>query len=331
MMKTKPTIKEFAKSLGISTATVSRAFNDSGRISLKTREKIIAQAQRLGYRANVHARNLGGKRSTTIALFYPAFNNEEPDYFITEIMQGINNSLRTFGYNLQISPFPFAFPESAAAACQGQILEGSFAGVIIVAGSRGSIQLLETAARYGIPHVIVGHMPDQNCNAVLFDNEYGAMLAGKYFKNTGRQHPAYISGYLDRRKKAGFRKGLQFDDERIVFIEGGNSFRDGGLAFERLSAAHPETDCVLCANDVLAVGFIRAASTQGIRIPEDIAVIGFDDIRLARYMTPALSSVSLHLTAIGEQAVNVLKRLLDGEKEIQPQTIECDLVLRESS
>jgi len=104
MTKKKLTIKEFAEILGVSTATVSRAFSSKGRISDKTRQSIIAKAEELGYRANIHARNLGGSNSSTIAMYYPELSSEEPDYFISEIIMGINSILSKNGKNLQINP-----------------------------------------------------------------------------------------------------------------------------------------------------------------------------------------------------------------------------------
>ena len=168
-------------------------------------------------------------------------------------------------------------------------------------------------------------------NSVLFDNEYGAFLAGKYFKDTGRRHPAYVGGHLDKRKKRGFQEGLGANANKIIFVEGGNSFRHGGMALENLQKTHPDVDCVLCANDVLAIGFIKAALTRNIKVPQDIAVIGFDDIKPSRYFNPALSSVSLKLFELGECAVKLLMQVIEEEKPVNSETIECDLILRQSS
>ncbi len=330
-MNRKPTIKEFARLLGVSTATVSRAFNRTGRISEATRQRIVAKARELGYQPNIHARSLSQGQSGAVGLFYPSISDEEPDYFLTEILLGINRSLQRLGRSLQIHPFPFQASAEAMDACRGRIQDGSFSGIIIVAGARGSQELVEAAESNGLAYVVVGRMSGLEGNAVLLDNERGALLAGTYFRNTGRRHPAYIGGSLDRRKKRGFCKGLGRAEDEIVVAEGGSSFRQGSLAFEAIRDRHPEVDCVLCANDVLAIGFVKAALSHGLRIPADIAVVGFDDIRPSRYMTPALSSVSLRLVEIGERAVEMLARRLGGEGPVRAETVECDLILRESS
>ncbi|MFA7230127.1 MAG: LacI family DNA-binding transcriptional regulator [Victivallaceae bacterium] len=331
MTKRKLTIKDFAKQLGVSTATVSRAFSEKGRISDKTRQEIIAKAQELGYRANIHARSLTSRNSNVIALFFPAIGHEEPDYFITEILLGINQTLRKSRKTLQIHPFPLDASAEELELYAEYILNDSFEGIIIVAGAKGSNHLVNTAKAGGVPYAIIGHMSGINENSVLFNNEYGAFLAGKYFKDTGRKHPAYVGGHLDKRKKTGFQDGFGAEPGTIVFAEGGNSFRHGGMALDNLQKTNPEVDCVLCANDVLAIGFIKAAITKNIRVPQDIAVIGFDDIRPARYFNPALSSISLKLFELGECAVKILLQAIAEEQPVNSETIECDLILRQSS
>ena len=178
---------------------------------------------------------------------------------------------------------------------------------------------------------MIGPMRDIKNNNVLFDNKYGAFLAGRYFKNTGHKHPAFIGGHLDKDKQDGFRDGLQLKDSEIVKIGSGFGFRHGFQALDIIAEKHPEVDCVLCANDSMAMGFIKAALNRNIKIPQDIAVIGYDDIRSARYYSPALSSVTIKPYSIGESAALLLERILKGEKNIQTEIIECDLVVRESS
>lgn len=330
MNRKRITIKEIAADLSVSVATISRAFSGNGRISEKTRERIISRANELGYRANIHARNLTSRHSNTIALFYPVLSHEEPDYFIAEIMSGINQSLAESKLQLQIHPFLFETPTSELGGLQEYILDGSFQGIIVVAGAIGSKQLIATAQSCGIPYSIIGHMGGMRDNSVLFDIEYGARQAGEYFRRTGRKFPAYIGGYLDRRKRQGFQAGFG-DARQVIEIAGGSSLRHGGMAFEELRHKHPEVDCLLCANDILAIGVVKAALTNGIKIPEYLAVIGFDDIRVSRYFTPALSSVSLKLREIGVCSVKILINAIENPKGVSSETIECDLIIRQSS
>lgn len=328
-MKSRMTIKEFAELIGVSTATVSRAFSGRGRINEETRQQIIARADEVGYRVNVHARTLGAGKSNLVALFYPSLEEEEPDYFISEIMQGVSQTLTRESKTLQIHPFTSG--ANNIGHCRDNILGGMYSGIIIVAGSRESEELRETAENHNIPYVIIGHMPGEPVNAVTFNNERGAELAGRYFRAIGRKKPAYVSGYLDKRKKSGFKKGLAELAENLYITGSGGSFRHGTQAYNLLMREHPNVDCVLCANDVLAMGLLRAAIENGRKVPEELAVIGFDDISMAGFYNPAISSISLHLYDIGETAVKLLCRVMNGEEISHPENIECDLILRESS
>lgn len=330
----KLTIKDFAEILGVSTATVSRAFSSKGRISEKTRQHIISKAKELGYRANIHARSLSTPDSSMIALYYPELNSEEPDYFVAEIMMGINSTLAQHEKNLQVTPLPLAASDEILNLCKDQILSGAIAGVIIISGSKSSLELYNCAQNRAVPCVMVGNMDNMDGvknNNVVYDTRHGAFLAGRYFKNTGRKHPAYLSGHLDRTKQEGFRNGLEMPLKKIITIGPGFGFRDGYNAMELIAANHPETDCVLCATDAMAMGFIKAALDRKIKIPNDIAVISYDDTCAARYYSPALSSVRLKPFAIGKNSAIILERIMKGEKNIQTELIECDLVVRESS
>ncbi len=329
-MKKKLNIKEFSGMLGVSTATVSRAFSEKGRISEKTRQYIIAKAEELGYCANIHARNLSSSNSNIIGFFYPSISTEQPDYFIIEIQLGINQVLLSTGNLLQTNPMP---PESQGngplASYRDYILSGGLAGVIIVAGSSESVKLVEIARAAEVPYIVIGHMGIETQYTVTFDNAIGAALAGKYFVRTGRHHPAYIGGHLDKRKQKGFREGLGETAASLIFHTGGHTFGGGATAFRELREKYPEIDCVLCANDVLAAGFIKEAIAGDVRIPEDIAVIGFDDVRFARYNTPAISSVSLNLHLLGSTAAQMLFKYINGEP-VTPELIRCELIIRES-
>ncbi len=322
------TITEFAELLGTSTATVSRAFSDKGRISSKTRQRILQKAAELGYRPNIHARNLTARHSDTVALFYPELRGEEPDYFLSEIMLGINRNLMPLKKTLQIHPFERnAIPDEMGRYID-LLLNGSFAGIIVLGETVGSKTLVNVARHNGIPCIGIGPAPAPPTNSLWFDNEAGAFLAGKYFRDTGRRHPVYIAGFADPTKESGFSKGYGGE---VRIVEGGHSFRHGSLAYERMTRECPETDCVLCANDVLAIGFVKAALDAGRRIPEEVAVIGYDDIHPARYVNPALSSVTLNLYDLGVKSVQMLGQLLFGEKEVPSESIRCDLILRQSS
>ena len=327
-MKKRIDIKSFASALGISTATVSRAFGGSGRISEETRRRVLEAAEKMGYYASFHARNLGKKHGGSIAFFYPELYNDEPDYFISEIVLGINKTLKRDRL-FHVTPFD-EDDERLLANSREQILDGRISGAVIISGTDGAASLAELARKSHIPYVVIGKGAPGATNTIDFDNGYGATLAGRYFRDTGRKYPAYISGHLDRPKKQGFAAGFEMKPEDILEIPGGAGFKYGGQAADIIIGSHPEIDCVLCANDIIAIGFIKRAIERGKVIPRDIAVIGFDDIAISRNYIPALSTVSLHLYQLGVEAGKMLEAQFDGGNTQSNIQVRCDLIIRES-
>ena len=321
-------IKSFAAAIGVSTATVSRAFGGAGRINEETRRRILDAAEEMGYYASFHARNLGKKHSGSIAFFYPELYTDEPDYFISEIVLGINRTLR-HDRLFHVTPFD-EDDERLISNSREQILDGRISGAVIISGTDGAASLAELARKSRIPYVIIGKSAPGDTNTVDFDNGHGASLAGRYFRDTGRKHPAYISGHLDRPKKLGFASGFGVRPDEILESPGGAGFQYGGQAADIIFSSHPDIDCILCANDIIAIGFIKRAAALGIKIPQDIAIIGFDDIAISRNYIPELSTVSLHLHRLGVEAGKMLEAQFDASN-IQPSIqVRCDLIIRES-
>lgn len=322
-------IKSFAKAIGVSAATVSRAFGGAGRISEETRRKVLEAAEKMGYHASFHARNLGAKHGGSIAFFYPELYTDEPDYFISEIVLGIN---RTLNHDRLFKVTPFdEHDERLLESAKEQILDGRVSGAIIISGTAGASSLIALAQKTRIPYVVIGKSTPNSTNTVDYDNEYGATLAGRYFRETGHTSPAYISGHLDRPKKRGFAAGFGVEESQILEIRGGAGFKYGYQAAETIYHNHRNIDCVLCANDIIAIGFIKRASELGMKIPEDIGVIGFDDIAIAKNYMPAISTVSLHLRQLGVSAGEMLEAQFAGIAKIPNEVVRCDLIIREST
>jgi len=322
-------IKSFAKAVGVSCATVSRAFGGRGRISQETKKKILDAAEELGYYASFHARNLGKKHGGCIAFFYPELYTEEPDYFISEIVLGVNRTLRRDRI-FNVTAFD-EDDERLLSEAKEQILDGRVSGAIIISGTPGAAALADLAFKNHIPCVVIGRSGENSVNTIDYDNGYGATLAGKYFRETGRKHPAYVSGHLDRPKKQGFARGFGVDESEVYEIRGGAGFQYGSHAAEEIFRNHRNIDCILCANDIIAIGFIKRATELGIKIPQDIGVIGFDDIAISKNYIPSLSTVSLHLHRLGVEAGKMIEQLFDGKKNLPNTVVRCDLIIRESS
>ncbi len=322
-------IKEFSTSIGVSTATVSRAFSQNGRISEKTRQMILEKAMELGYRANVHARSLTSRSTDSIALFYPSLIKGEPDYFISEVMLGINEKAVSENLHLQIYPIPEDF-ESYMDFYGDVILGGGVGGIIVIYGTEASTRIIEMAKVGEVACIGIGPI-DTAENVISYSIREGARQAGRYFNRLGCKAPVFVGGLNDAPKIDGFKEGLCESSRALILDEGGSTFQHGATAFERLSRNDVCMDAVFCANDVLAIGFIQAAIRKGWNIPDDVAVIGCDDVRLARYYVPALTTVRFHEYDIGERSVINLTRLIEGKSCPADDVIDSELIIRDSA
>lgn len=326
-MKRYITITDFAEKAGVSTATVSRAFTGNGRISETTRKRLLELAAETGYSPD-HSR--GPKPEgilPSIVFCYPEIYQEEPDYFIAEIALAAKRAV-TGDHIFVVMPFD-ENDDHVIDSAKTEMLRGSAAGFLIVAGTPGAKKLAKTAESSGFPYVIIGSIPGFEYNSVHYDNECGGYLAGKYFRETGRRRPVYVTGHLDTAKQKGFRRGFGSDD--IPLIPGGAGFRFGVNALNYILAHYPDADCVLCANDIQAMGLLREAANKQIPVPGRLAVIGFDNIAAGRFFIPAVSTVSLHLQQIGKTAMELLRRQIGGETHVQSELVQCDLILRQST
>jgi DNA-binding LacI/PurR family transcriptional regulator len=329
MNRKKINIKEFSKILGVSTATVSRAFSGNGRISKKTQKYIIEKAGEYGYHPNPNARNLILQRSDSIAFFYPSLIKGEPDFFIAEIILGINETLISHSYKLELYPFEVKseFDKDSLSKHEEKILNSSLAGVIILSGTKEAESLEELTSSYKIPYSIIKDYRESAPNSVIFNTHAGAREVGEHFKNSGYKSPAFVSGLQDINKIDGFCDGLGKElASKIIIDRGGSTFESGREAFIRLK---DQIDCVFCANDSLAIGFVKEAINAGKKIPEELSVIGCDNIKFSSFYTPSLSTINIPKYRIGELAVEIIINKILGNSTDE-HFLDCELVLRES-
>ena len=327
----RPGIVDIAKNVGVSTATVSRALGSKGRVSEKTRKKVLDKAKSLGYSPNINARNLITKKPKALAFFYPSLIEGEPNYFIGEITLGINEAATEKGLVAHMFPFHVHEELRDVDFLRDSILNGGVSGIIVVEADKASDFLFETARSAGVPAVEISPGAKAKKDTVTFDIEKGAELAGKHLREIGAERPAYIAGIADAQKRIGFSKGLGDLAKELIKDWGGSTFHDGALAFERLDPENSGVDAVFCANDILAMGFIRAALTHGFDVPGDIAVVGCDDVRISQYYYPALTTIRLNPIEIGRSSVEILETMVEGKKKNKGRHVECDLIVRESA
>ena len=331
MSKKRLTIKEFSSRLGVSTATVSRAFSTKGRISSETRKFIRAKAVEFGYRANANARNLILQKSDSIGFFYPSLIKGEPDYFIAEIMMGINEAVSDIGMRLHIYPFA-ATGKDLSNELKSLIYDGTLGGVIIQGGTKEAKALIKLAKESNTPCVTISDIHKPTSGYIGFNTSIGSEKAGRYFAESGRKNPAFIAGIQDQRKLAGFKKGLGKLAGKLTVDKGGTTFGDGYQAFHRILKKQAKIDALFCANDVLAIGFMRAAEEKGVKIPEDISIIGCDNIKFAQYYMPSLTTLRIPKYDMGRKSVKKLIDTIENRARVHKSDMfDCELIIRESS
>ncbi len=333
-MKPRPvTLDDVARMSGVSRATVSRALNGQAKVSADVRARVQIVADRLGYRPNTAARSLASGRAGVLGLVLPTGHLTTATYE-AHLLEAIVDATTDAGLGLML----WTAQSEPRNAVRERFRTGLVDGVVVSAIALGS-SWVEGLLDGPHPCVLVGrHATRTDVPRVEVTNEASASAAVEHLVVSGAERIAIILGPADRTdaadRQVGYereliRHGLEVD-RRLV--ERGEFTIDSGYdAMRRLVAHRP--DAVFACNDLMAVGAMRAISEAGLAVPDDIALIGFDDLPIARQTTPQLSTVRQDVTAIGRAAVAVLNGLLGGNPQETPTvtTIEGPLVLRETT
>ncbi len=335
------TIKAVARAAGVSTATVSRVMNDSPLITQETRERVIRAIKELGFVPNVAAKNLVSQRTGTIGLLLNIENSRAySNPFFAEVLHGIETVVYSEGYFLLIANEKTISRQNIS--IDHLALEKRIDGLILPYPSarRGLIKTLDND---GFPFVVIGE-PDESRNKVDFvdiDNELGGRQAVDHLVESGYRKIAFIGG--DQRIKfmqsrlAGYSGALRQHGlplrEELIFEERGETTRESGhsLVEKALSLADPP-DALLCTDNVLAWGALGAVGDKGLRVPDDVGIVSFDNFPLAEYLVPPLSTVDIDVFALGAQAASALmRRLKTRELPRQQSILSTRLIARGSS
>lgn len=320
------TIKDIARKAGVSYATVSRALNGKYGVRPSTRDRVLAIARRMGYRPNAIARGLVTRRTMTLGLIVPDIKNP----FFPEIAGGVEDAARDAGYGVLLcnSNWQKASEREYVALLAGRRVEG----IIIAPISRTEEPFVDPAAQ-ALPAVYVASTPrDTTRSCVVIDNVRGALLATRRLLDAGRAPVAFIGSLesADDERFAGYRqaleaRGLGFDDR---FVRLGDMRQESGhRLFLRMIEDGDRPRSVFAENDLMALGCLQAARECGLRVPEDVAIVGFDDIPFASFPEVQLTTIRQPTYDMGRMAVEIL--LSDGAPTRRRQVVmEPQLVVR---
>jgi len=319
-----PNISQVAKQAGVSTATVSRVVSgSSARVSALTRARVMRAVARLGYEPNSAAQNLRTQRTGKILVTVPDISNP----FFSLILRGIEDAALRAGYAVLIGDTQ---DEPTREERYAQMLQRKEADGLIFLGHRlpkETANRFRAAARRRAP-VVNGceFSPHLGVPSVHIDNAKAAEEAMDHLYSLGHRRVAVITGPLvsplSRDRLRGAMAGARAANARrqLVVINGDFSIASGTTAASRLLARRPTPTAVFCFNDEMALGVLDTARRRGIRVPEDLSVVGFDDIRFARYMDPPLTTITQPMREIGEGCVRLLLEILSG-RSLAPESV----------
>lgn len=334
-------IQELAEKTGVSVATVSRALNGSPEVSKATRERILALARELDYTPSAAARTLVSSRSHVIGVILET-GAGHPDLmhpFFQQVLVGLKHGAGERGYDLLL--FSSDEPGNGFGGTHSYVRRAGHHGVdgVVVMGYDPSDPEMRRLVASGLPCITIDADPGEpHCGYVMSENRDGAAQAVRHLHGLGHTRIATIAGPpwtrpgLDRlegyREEMG-RLGVEVRDEYVIE---GDFYDESGYRTTRqlLELAEPPT-AVFAASDLMAAGALRAANELGVRVPEDLAVVGFDDITVAALIQPALTTIRQDMHSIGEAAAEGLGRMIDDPDAAPVQQLApVHLVVRSS-
>lgn len=330
-MASSVTIRDVARAAKVSVATVSRALNGHDNVTEAVRRRVLAVANELRYSPHHAARSLSSRRTHTIGVVLPDIHGE----FFSELMRGIDQVARESGLHLLVSSY-HGHPEEQAAALRA--MRGRVDGMLVMSPHTGDLDAIGDHLA-ALPTVLINSQPiDSGQIALGIDNYGGARRMVEHLLACGHRRIAFIAGppnnFDAHERLRGYRDALSEADPAAepIVLPGDFSEASGHLAGQQLLASAARPQAVFAANDMMALGCLYALNQAGVRVPQDIALAGFDDIPLARYVMPSLTTMQVNIAELGAHAMRVLLDVYAGEDvHAALAPLVPELIVRESS
>ena len=327
------TIREVAESAGVSYATVSHVINNTRLVSPETRERVVAAMDALHYRPNALARSLRQGKTNTIGLVLPDSANP----FFAEISRSIEDEAFKKGYSVFLCNTEL---DTQRELFYVDVLSKKQVDGIIFVAAGDQADSVDFLLQRSMPLVMVDrNVPTVEADAVLTDNQLGGFLATQHLLELGHTRIACIAGPSSITPSAeriiGYRKaleqaGISYDENLIV--RGDYHAQSGMEITHSLLAMTPRPTAIFALNDLMAIGALRAATEAGFSIPNDLAVVGYDDLEIARFTNPPLTTVAQPKKEIGRQAVHLLvDRMSQKSRPPSRLVLPPELIVRRST
>ncbi|MBP1619704.1 MAG: hypothetical protein H6Q02_471 [Acidobacteria bacterium] len=321
------TIWQVAREAGVSVATVSRALNNKGPVGEATRRRVCEVAARLRYVPHGTARSLITRTTHTIGVLLPDMHGE----FFSELIRGIDLAARRRGYHLLVSG---SHSDRAEMEAMLRTTRGRVDGLIVMSPELEG-EILTANLSESTPVVLLNRAASAaRFDSICVDNYGGALAMTRHLRAAGYRRIAFVRGpagnHDAEERLRGYRHGLGTAAE--ILIDGDFSEQAGYQAGRAIVAMDPRPDAVFAANDGMAIGVLAAVRDDGLDVPADLAVTGFDDIPIARYLSPALTTVHVSIDELGSRALQRLLRSIDvpAQRTHRRETLPATLVVRES-
>jgi len=325
------TIRDVAKEAGVSTATVSNVLNKTGKVGRRTQLRVLATVKRLGYVANAHARNLASRDSRTLGIIVSDIENP----FFPEVIKSFEIRARQLGYDVILSDTNYD-PRRTREVAE-RMMEHNVRGVAVMT-SEISLRLIhELAARKIAVTFLDLAPPRMYMSNIRIDYVSGVERIVEHLHACGHRRIAFVAGRQGLKSNLVRQKAYEKAMQRLGLLPGpilsGDLRFEGGLAAGlAIAKLLPRPTAVVAVNDLTAVGVIKALTQSGCRVPQDISVTGFDNIRLSEYSNPSITTVDVHRDTLGQMAANALHELSSATDPTGKEYhISVELILRDSS
>lgn len=337
----RPTIRQVASAAGVSTQTVSRVMNQRPDVAAETRQRVLEVIDQLGYRPSEVARSLIQRRTYMIGVVTAGLKYTGPSRTISGITQAAEEN----GYAMMIKELPrfdVQNVEPILSEFVSRHVDGIVWAVPQVGENRAWVDRVPSLD--GIPTVFLTMQPQSNLTVVSMDNYHGASLAVEHLIAQGYRHIGHISGPLDwweaRQRMSAWKEvlqthGLPAQDKH--WVEGNWSSASGAQAIQTLFEQYPQMDAVFAANDQMALSVLQVARLRKISVPEDLGVVGFDNIPESAFLSPPLTTIQSNQDNVGQLAVEELVKIIQTHRQehaaFEPKTIILSptIIIRQSS
>lgn len=335
-LKRRPTINDVARLSGVSKKTVSRVINQSPLVRGDTRERVQTVIDKIGFEPDLQARGLASQRSFLLGLVYDNPNAQ----YVVKIQEGVLEASRRAGYELVVHPCDRTSPDLAAEVrhfVERQKLDGVILLPPVSENEQVAAELAEADCRY--VRVLAAPI-DRSSNTVLYYDWEGAAEVAEHLADLGHRRIGYIAGPRSFRsaheRDRGFRQGLARRKVALdpgLVVEGAYTFESGEACAADLLARNDRPTAIFACNDEMAAGVLKVAYRLGLRVPEELSVVGFDDSPLASRLWPSLTTVRLPIKEMGQMAAEkLIQRIVNpGAPPATDSIVVARLVVREST